>query len=116
MANMDACKTYAQISGWILLVIGILGFVTSNLFVTQVNATHNVLHLILAVISLWLGYKGSEAALVGWAKTIGVVYLLLGIIGFFGTPLNGLFNLDTGANVIHLVLGAWGAWAGFVSK
>ena len=116
MANMNACKTYAQISGWVLLVIGILGFFMSNLFITQVNTAHNILHLIFAVISLWLGYKGSEGAVVGWAKTIGVIYLLLGIIGFFGTPLNSIFMLDTGGNLIHLVLGLWGAWAGFMSK
>ena len=48
-----------------------------------------------------------------WAKIIGVVFLLVGVLGFimggsvFGFAVNGLHN------IVHLLTGAIWAWAGF---
>lgn len=49
-----------------------------------------------------------------WAKVIGIVLLLVGILGFvMDSPLLGLFEVNTLHNIVHLVLGAIFAWAGF---
>lgn len=116
MANNAMCKSFAQISGWVLVLVGLIGFFMTDLFgLLTFDTSHNVLHIVLGAISLWLAYKGAEAMIVNWAKWIGVVYLLLGVIGFF-TPTLGPIGLELGENIIHLALGAWGAWAGFLSK
>lgn len=48
-----------------------------------------------------------------WARILGVVLLLVGILGFFNDPVLGIFDVDLTHNVIHLVTGALFAWAGF---
>lgn len=39
------------------------------------------------------------------AKVLGVVFVLVGILGFFSDPLLGLFEVDTVHNIVHIVLG-----------
>src|SRR5574341_2680263 len=51
-----------------------------------------------------------------WAKVIGVVLLLVGLLGFFMTsPLLGMFEVNMMHNLVHLVSGAIFAWAGFAA-
>lgn len=114
MANAVRCKQFTQISGWIITFIGLIGFFLTDLFgLIQFDVPHNVLYVVLGTISLWLGYKGTEAMQVNWAKVGGTIYLLLCIVGFFTAI--GPVGLDLGENGIHLVLGLWGIWAGFLS-
>ena len=48
-----------------------------------------------------------------WAKIIGIVLLLVGVVGFFmGDQILG-FGINTLHNVVHLLTGAIFAWAGF---
>lgn len=47
------------------------------------------------------------------SKVFGVVFLAVGILGFFKDPILGLFDVDLGHNIVHLVSGAiLLAWAG----
>jgi len=49
-----------------------------------------------------------------WAKVIGVVLLLVGVLGFFmGDMVLGMFSVNMLHNVVHLLTGAIFAWAGF---
>lgn len=49
-----------------------------------------------------------------WAKILGVVLLLVGILGFvMESPLLGMFHVNTLHSVVHLATGAIFAWAGF---
>jgi hypothetical protein len=48
-----------------------------------------------------------------WAKTIGVILLLVGVWGFFTTSILGIFSVNALHNIVHLVTGAIFAWAGF---
>jgi len=50
-----------------------------------------------------------------WAKIIGVVLLLGGILGFFMQPLFGFIGMNTAHAVVWLIVGAIYAWAGFTS-
>ncbi len=49
------------------------------------------------------------------ARIFGIVFLLIGILGFIpaatSNGLFGLFPVDTWHNVVHLVFGAWGLLA-----
>jgi hypothetical protein len=54
-----------------------------------------------------------EKNLQTWFATIlGAVLLLVGIIGFFNDPVLGLFPVNGLHNVVHLLSGAIGIWAG----
>jgi hypothetical protein len=46
-----------------------------------------------------------------FSALIGIVFLLLGLLGFFITHLFGIFHLDTTHNVIHLAVGILGLLA-----
>ncbi len=54
--------TYNKTIGWISLALGILGFIPgiSDLFLSLLNINTNitVLHLVIGVVCLWVGYKG----------------------------------------------------------
>lgn len=83
---------------------------------------HNGLHVVLALIAVvfgWTGLRTSDASK-PVAGVIGVVYLALGVAGFFGGFVDFLddlvgLHLELGENVFHIVLGAWGAFVGFIS-
>ena len=53
------------------------------------------------------------------ARVFGVVFLLVGLLGFVTTPLSmegglllGLFPVNMVHNLVHLAFGAWGLFAG----
>ncbi len=49
-----------------------------------------------------------------WARILGFVLLLVGILGFFmESPLLGIFGVNLWHNIIHVVSGLIGIWAGF---
>jgi|TARA_Y100000310_G_scaffold109178_1_gene107604 hypothetical protein len=50
-----------------------------------------------------------------WAKVIGIIFLLVGILGFIlGGSVFG-FTVNTLHNIVHLLTGAVWAWAGFAA-
>lgn len=127
---------YWRISAIALVAVALIGIVANLIegnyaYVPDVEAmenilvfdwAHNVVHVGLAAIALVFGFTGlrTSDASKPTAGVIGVVYLLLGVAGFFGgfvdllDDLVGL-HLEVGENILHLVLGAWGAFVGFVS-
>jgi hypothetical protein len=127
---------YWRISGIALAAIAILGIAINLVggnyaYVPDVDVmenilvfdwAHNVVHVLLAAIALAFGFTGlrTSDASKPTAGVIGVVYLALGVAGFFTgftellDDLVGL-GLETGENILHLVLGAWGAYVGFLS-
>lgn len=83
------------------------------------DTTHNVLHvalfLVAAAFATGLFPLRVTSAAAGW---VGVAYLALAVLGFLSNRLFGLgplvgLHLELGENLLHLGLGAWGAWAGF---
>jgi hypothetical protein len=53
--------------------------------------------LITAIISLMNGQ--------GVLRILGIIFLALGVIGFFNDPVFGIFEVNTMHNVVHLLLG-----------
>jgi len=51
-------------------------------------------------------------ALKTWALSIGVVAALVGIWGFFQSPILGLFSVNVLQSVVHLIVGALGIYVG----
>src|SRR5579884_1929679 len=122
MGQYTLGRLFALVIGIVFLLVGILGFVLnptggSLLGIFAVNIEHNVIHVLVGVL-------GILAAFTGWsrlyAQALGVVYLLVGILGFIsplapGGMLLGLIHINLADNLLHLVVGALAAFIGFSS-
>lgn len=100
--------------GVVYLLVGILGFAVTGgvgflateggllIGVFEVNPLHNIVHLLVGAALLGGGIAGVGAAK-GVNGTVGVVYLLVGVIGFFiaDTAAN-LLALNTADHILHL--------------
>ena len=105
----DSKKMFALILGIVLLIVGILGFISNSIVGDTgffgTNTTQDVLHLIAGLTGIYAGTKGSGKSysmILGW---IGIVLAVLGFIpGVKSTLLNWL-NINTSITVLHLVIG-----------
>lgn len=119
-------RTFALVVGIIFLAVGVLGFipgVTTGdgllLGIFAVDAVHNVIHLLVGALGV-AAYYWDRARL--YCQGLGIVYLLVGILGFipallFGdNMLLGLFHVNLADNLLHLVVGALAAYLGFAPQ
>lgn len=119
-------RIYWRVSGIALAAVAVLGIVlslaTGGAFISgflEFDWTHNIVHVALAAVALGLGFGNVDRAVSkNIAKVIGVVYLGLGVVGFIGPVVEMLesllgLGLEVGENLVHLLIGAWGAYAGF---
>ncbi len=118
MEPPSPARLYATAVGAALIVIGIVGFFYSASFgspgeveeifgIVATNAWVNVLHILTGALGLLVaGYAARRYSLY-----LGALYLALALWGFTigsGAAILGLLPVDTGANLLHLVLGALG--------
>jgi len=101
---------------------GAIGFIPNPLlgphgqFMT--NPAHNIFHLLSGIGFTVVALAGSRASIV-FMQAFGVLYLLIGVIGFLATEpgghgnLLGLVHLNTLDNFFHLGLGVMIGVAGW---
>ena len=108
---MGAQQTWAKVIGVILLLVGVLGFfMGGSVFGFQVNGLHNIVHLVTGAIFAWAGFAaGAPTKKVN--QWLGVIYILVGIVGFFA--LQDLLALNPADNWLHLVIGVVSAGIGW---
>jgi hypothetical protein len=134
MANM-----VAVIMGVLFILMGLAGFVSNNLLGAHLTLTHNLIHLVSGAVSLYIGLKGSPSAAKWFCITFGVVYLGLGVVGYwlgyertesflpdaakdYGHNENmfrimpGRLELGTMDHIIHVVIGAVYIIAGALTR
>ena len=106
-------KTIATLLGVVFILVGLLGCVVPGLLGAHLSPAHNVVHLASGAVALYLGLKGSLSATKMFCLIFGVVYLLLGVVGFFAGDGEGrmlhvgdILHLGTVDHVIHVLLGA----------
>ncbi len=109
----DLARTYAQIVGVILILTGLLGIVLGDpadglLGLLNIDIVEDIIHILSGAILAYVGFvadRGLARMVVGG---LGVVYVLVGILGFVDPELFGLipngYNLFD--NLFHLALGA----------
>ncbi|MFD5600010.1 DUF4383 domain-containing protein [Leucobacter sp. NPDC058333] len=102
------------IFGAVYVLVGLLGFAVTGgvgfvateggllLGIFEVNPLHNIAHLLIGAVLLLAGLANVRAAK-GANGTVGAVYLLLGIVGFFiaDTAAN-ILALNTADHILHL--------------
>jgi hypothetical protein len=122
MEARTPAQLYALVVGTVLVVAGIVGFFYSDSFgspgnvdsvfgILDVNAWHNIVHIVTGGLGLLaLGYAARAYAL-----GLGVVYIVVAVWGFIigsHESILGFLPINTEDNVLHLVLGILGLAAG----
>ena len=109
-----AARTYAQVVGVVLILLGVVGLLLGDelfLGILNIDVVEDIVHLLSGGLLAYIGFgrtdDGTVRSVVG---VVGVVYLLVGILGFitpmlFGLIPNGYTIFD---NLIHLALGVLG--------
>lgn len=115
---------YAGLIGAVLLVAGIIGFFYSASFgspgnvdavlgILDVNAWHNLIHVLSGALGL-LAFSAGPRASRTYALVFGVIYLVVAIWGFIigsHESILGFVPINTEDNVLHLILGVLGLGA-----
>jgi hypothetical protein len=99
-------RSFTLLLGVVLLVVGIVGFVTGShdheLIVFGINMAHNVVHILSGALGILAATSGAHSARV-FCLAFGSVYGLVALAGFAGLePLVRLLNLNTADNLLHL--------------
>lgn len=117
-------KRLAQVFGVVLLLVGILGFipgVTTEdgllLGIFQVNAAHNIVHILTGLVGLWAASSGYASSKV-FLQVFGVVYALVAILGFvYGDePILGFIASNMADTWLHVVIALVALYGGFVAS
>ena len=108
----------AAVLGAVLLLVGILGFVNDPVLgLFDVNATHNVVHILAGAIGLWAGVWGGIAASRWYNRVFGIVYAAVAVLGFAGvSAFVSLLALNGADNWLHALIGAVQLVVGFGMK
>jgi hypothetical protein len=129
-ANRNTGRTPAQwfclIVGAVLVLAGILGFITDSSFDTgdmlngdkllglEVNGWHNIVHIASGAFLLAMAPKRKTAKT--GALVFGAIYVVVTIIGLAdGSDIFGLIPINGPDNVLHLVLAIAGIGAAVTS-
>jgi hypothetical protein len=112
-------KTAATVIGVVFILVGIVGFFSHEMMGAHLTNSHNVVHLVSGVISLYIGARGTLAAARTFCIIFGLVYGGLGVAGFaMGQIEVAAIDLLLGRmdHIIHLAIGALYLLAGLATK
>ena len=107
-------KRFAQILGVVLILVGLVGLVLGDqvwLGILNVDIVEDVVHLITGGIYSYVGFGRTDLATArNVVLALGVIYLVVGILGFvvpmmFGLIPHGYTIFD---DLLHLALGVLG--------
>jgi hypothetical protein len=129
MEGASPARLYATLVGGVLVIAGIIGFFYSSSFgdpgevdavfgIFDVNAWHNIVHILSGLVGLLAFRAGIEASRL-YALAFGLVYLVVAIWGFIigdGESILGFLPVNTEDNILHTALALLGIAAYFASE
>jgi Domain of unknown function (DUF4383) len=104
-------KRFAQILGVVLILVGIVGLLLGDrvwLGILNVDIVEDIVHLATGGLLAYVGFSGTDLSTArSVVLALGVVYLVVGILGFvvpmmFGLIPHGYTYFD---DLLHLALG-----------
>lgn len=101
-------KLYGKVFGIVLLLVACVGYFDRHFLGMDLRLRHTAVHLLTGAILAGLGFGGSESLTKNVVLIFGVVYTILGVIGFMMTdvlPMLPIYRPDVLTNVIHLAVG-----------
>jgi uncharacterized membrane protein HdeD (DUF308 family) len=117
----NACK----ILGVILILAGIVGLFFHNLLGMHLTPAHNIFHLVTGALALYFGFARTSEAAHLFSRITGVIYLLVGILGFIAPGVfERMLQIHTTTesvnlvpdNIVHLLVGAIFSIFGFLRE
>ena len=115
-------RTYAGIVGVTVILIGVVGLIAGEqpLFgLVNIDIVEDLVHLLTGGLLAYVGLGQRDEGLArGVVGGLGVVYLLVGVLGFIVPMLLGLLphGYSIVDNIIHLTLGVAGIAVAFSSR
>ena len=116
-------RTYAKVVGIVIILIGVVGVIAGEeplLGLVNIEIGEDVVHLLTGGVMAGVGFGVRDTRVVRTVVgVIGVIYLLVGVLGFVAPGLFGLLpahGYSAVDNVIHLVLGILGITVAWVVK
>ncbi len=112
-------RLYAKVAGVSIVLIGVGGVLLGekSLFgVLNIDIAEDIVHLVTGGLMAAVGFRGSDRAVRSVVGGLGVVYLLVGVLGFIVPDLFGILPHEYHTvldNLIHLSLGVLGITVGF---
>ncbi len=112
-------RIFAQVVGVVLLLLGIGGLLLGDgllIGLLNIDVVEDIVHLLTGGILAYVGFgQRDENVARSVVGGLGVVYLLVGLLGFVLPFLFGLIpsGYTIADNLVHLALGALGIAAGF---
>lgn len=108
-------KTSAIIFGIIFVIAGVWGFFSSSVFgLFAADTVSSIIHVIVGIILLVVASKPAARATL---KTVGIIYIVFALLGFYsGVSVLGIFVTNGAANWLYIVLGVLMTVIGFSAK
>lgn len=126
MGNYGLVKSYLALVGVVLVVAGLLGFISNPIVgagangdgsgvLLATNSIHNIVHLATGLLALYIAFGLSGAAQLQGLLAFGVLYVIIFLAVLISANLFGLFNPVTANVPIHVLhaalavtgLGVW---------
>src|SRR5437660_12233667 len=105
-------KSIFTIMRIICLVLGVVGCAEPDVMEMHLNAAHNIIHLVSGALALYFGTRGTYEAARGFCIIFGIIYGLLGLIGFLAggtnyalTVIPNQLVLGKMDHIVHIILG-----------
>ncbi len=109
-------KKFLTWGGLILIIVGILGFIgiigptaEDSMFGASwwFDNGENWAHLIIGIVGLLVGLKGSISSQRSLTLIVGVLAVLIGIYSIFKSSFLGAMLQNPADTILHLVIGIW---------
>ena len=125
MADLLAPRSFAR--GWAFLLVALVGLgmtlelVGAPRFLPgflEFDWTHDALHVVLLGLAVYFGWFAQAGTARRYAQAFGVGGLLVALTGFVLPLADAVhaatgWHFELGENLVHGILGVWGAVAGF---
>ena|SRR5919202_1630581 len=104
-------RMYAQILGVVLLLVGILGLILGGgllLGILNIDIAEDIVHILTGGILAYVGFGQADEGLArNVVGALGIIYLVVGVLGFILPMLFGLIpsGYTVFDDLLHLALG-----------
>src|ERR687897_3274411 len=118
----NMARTYAGVVGVVIILIGVVGLLAGEeplLGLVNIDIVEDLVHLLTGGLLAYVGFGQRDEGLArNVVGGLGVVYLVVGVLGFVVPMLLGLIphGFSVVDNIIHLALGVAGLAVAFSSR
>ncbi len=113
-------QNFSKYAGIIQVLMGALGKFGPESLTTMLGAAsgNNIISMLLGLVLSYFGFKGTDGQQRMGAQVGGGLSALVGLLGTASIAIPGLDLSQgvSGANIVNLLVGAWGLYSGFAKK